>query len=193
MYKLVNITEKKQSHTYREWRRGRKEVREWKAQITGYKLASSIVQHRESLVAQMVKHLPTVRKTRVRSLGWEDPLEKEMATHSSTLDSSTLAWKIPWTEGVVGYSPWGLKESDTTERLHFVITVNGKCVCVLSRIRLFEAPWTIARQAPLSIFQARILELPFPAPGNLPGPGMGPESPALAGGFFTTSTTWEAL
>ena len=68
-------------------------MREWKAQIIGCKLASSIVQCRESLVAQMVKHLPTMRETRVRSLGWEDPLEKEMATHSST-----LAWKIPWTE-----------------------------------------------------------------------------------------------
>ena len=41
----------------------------------------------------MVKHLPVMRETQVRSLGWEDPLEKEMATHSST-----LAWKIPWTE-----------------------------------------------------------------------------------------------
>ena len=46
-----------------------------------------------SLVAQTVKHLPTMQETRVRSLGWEDPLEKEMATHSSI-----LAWKIPWTE-----------------------------------------------------------------------------------------------
>ena len=46
-----------------------------------------------SLVTQMVKHLPTMRETRVRSLGWEDPLEKEMATHSST-----IAWKFPWTE-----------------------------------------------------------------------------------------------
>ena len=46
-----------------------------------------------SLVAQMVKHLPTMQETGVQSLGWEDPLEKEMATHSST-----LAWKIPWTE-----------------------------------------------------------------------------------------------
>ena len=46
-----------------------------------------------SLVAQMVKHLPTMWEIQVRSLGWEDPLEKEMATHSST-----LAWKIPWTE-----------------------------------------------------------------------------------------------
>ena len=41
----------------------------------------------------MVKHLSTMRETRVRSLGWEDPLEKEMAIHSST-----IAWKIPWTE-----------------------------------------------------------------------------------------------
>ena len=40
----------------------------------------------------MVKRLPTMRETQVRSLGWEDPLEKEMANHSST-----LAWKISWT------------------------------------------------------------------------------------------------
>ena len=46
-----------------------------------------------SLVVQTVKHLPTMWETRVRSLGQEDPLEKEMATHSST-----LAWKIPWTQ-----------------------------------------------------------------------------------------------
>ena len=45
-----------------------------------------------SQVAQMVKHLPVMRETWVSSLGWEDPLEKEMATHFST-----LAWKIPWT------------------------------------------------------------------------------------------------
>jgi len=45
------------------------------------------------LVAEMVKHLPAMRETWVRSLGREDPLEKEMAIHSSTLD-----WKIPWTE-----------------------------------------------------------------------------------------------
>ena len=51
-----------------------------------------------SLVAQMVKHLPTMEETRVRSLGWEDPLEKEMATHSSI-----LAWKIPWTEEPGGH------------------------------------------------------------------------------------------
>ena len=43
-------------------------------------------------VAQMVKHLSAMQETRVQSLGWEDPLEKEMAAHSSI-----LAWKIPWT------------------------------------------------------------------------------------------------
>ena len=47
----------------------------------------------ESLVAQTVKHLPTMRETWVQSLGWEDLLEKEIAIHSSI-----LAWKIPWTE-----------------------------------------------------------------------------------------------
>ena len=62
----------------------------------------------------MVKHLPAMWETWVRSLDWEDPLEKEMATHSSI-----LAWKIPGTEELVGYSPWGRKELDTTERLHF--------------------------------------------------------------------------
>ena len=45
------------------------------------------------IVAQMVKRVPGMRETRVRSLGWEDPLEKEMATHSSI-----HAWRIPWTE-----------------------------------------------------------------------------------------------
>ena len=46
-----------------------------------------------SLVAQMVKNLPALQETQVRSLGWEDPLEKGMATHSSI-----LAWRIPWTK-----------------------------------------------------------------------------------------------
>ena len=66
-------------------------------------------------MAQTVKRLPAVWETQVQSLGWEDPLEKEMATHPST-----LAWKIPWTEEPGRLrSPWGHKESDTTEQLHF--------------------------------------------------------------------------
>ena len=55
-----------------------------------------------SLVAQMVKRLPTLWETQVQSLGWEDPLEKEMAPHSST-----LAWKIPWTEEPVRLQSMG--------------------------------------------------------------------------------------
>ena len=57
---------------------------------------------RASLVAQMVKHLPAVQETWVWSLGWEDPLEKEMATHSNT-----LAWKIPWAEEPGGLQSMG--------------------------------------------------------------------------------------
>ena len=57
-----------------------------------------------SLVAQTVKSLPTVWETRVQSLGWEDPLEKEMATHSNI-----LAWKIPWTEEPGGLQSMGLQ------------------------------------------------------------------------------------
>ena len=63
---------------------------------------------RTSLVAQRVKHQSTMWETWVQSLSQEDPLEKEMAIHSST-----IAWKIPWTEEP-GYSPWGRKESDMT-------------------------------------------------------------------------------
>ena len=77
-------------------------------------------------MAQTLKRLSTMRETWVRSLGREDSLEKEMATHSST-----LAWKIPWKEELgAGYCPWGRKESGMTEQLHFQ---------------------TVAHQAPLSM------------------------------------------
>jgi len=58
----------------------------------------------------MVKSLPSVRETWVRFLVWEDPLEKEMATHSSI-----LAWKIPWMEEPGRLHSMGCKESDRTE------------------------------------------------------------------------------
>ena len=59
----------------------------------------------------MVKRLSTMQETWVRSLGWEDSLEKAMAIHSST-----LAWKIPRMEELgAGYCPWGHEESGTTE------------------------------------------------------------------------------
>ena len=62
-----------------------------------------------SLISQSVKHLPAVQGTRVRSLGREDPLEKEMATHSIN-----LAWSIPWTEEPGRLQSTGLQELDTT-------------------------------------------------------------------------------
>ena len=57
-----------------------------------------------SLVAQLVKNLPAVQETRAQSLGWEDPLEKQMATHSSI-----LVWKISWTEEPGGLQSMGLQ------------------------------------------------------------------------------------
>ena len=62
-----------------------------------------------SLKAQLVNHLPAMQETQVRFLGREDPLEKEMATHSNV-----LAWRIPWTEEPDRLYSTGLQESDTT-------------------------------------------------------------------------------
>ena len=68
----------------------------------------------------------------------------------------------------------------------------------LSCVRLFAAPWTVARQTPLSMgfFRQEYWSgLPFPSPGDLPDPGIepgSPTSPASAGGFFITSATWKA-
>ena len=59
--------------------------------------------------ASVVKNLPAKQETGVWFLDWEDPLEKEMATHFSI-----LAWRSPWTEEPGGYSPWVHKEADTT-------------------------------------------------------------------------------
>ena len=57
----------------------------------------------------VVKNLPAKEEMQVRALGWEDPLKKEMATHSSI-----LAWEIPWTEEPGGQLSMGSQESDTT-------------------------------------------------------------------------------
>ena len=58
-----------------------------------------------SLIVQLVKNLPAMQETRVQFLGWEDPLEKETATHSSI-----LAWRIPWMEEHSGLQSMGLQE-----------------------------------------------------------------------------------
>ena len=77
-------------------------------------LEESYAAQEASLVAQTLKHLPTMRETWVRSLGWEYPLEKEMATYSSI-----FAWKVPRTEEPSRLQSMGHKELDTTEQLHF--------------------------------------------------------------------------
>ena len=77
-------------------------------EVIGYPLQYSWA----SLVAQLVKKLPTMQETWVQSLGWEDPLEEGMATHSSI-----LAWRILMDRGAwwAACSPWGHKELNTTE------------------------------------------------------------------------------
>ena len=74
----------------------------------------AVKQYYSISLLQRLKRLPAMWGTWVRSLGQEDPLEKEMATHSSI-----LAWRIPWTEELGELQSMGRKVSDTTERLHF--------------------------------------------------------------------------
>ena len=113
--------------------------------------------------------------TWVQSLGREDLLEEGMATYSST-----LTWRIPWTEEPGRL--WSMK-------------VKAKS---LSCVQLFATPWTVAYQAPPSVGFSRQeywSGLPFPSPEDLPDPGIKPKYLmflSFAGGFFTTSTTWEA-
>ena len=80
------------------------------------------------MVVQRLKRLPAMWETWVRSLGREDPLEKEMATHSSI-----LAWRIPWMEELGGLQSTGRKESDTTSLFH---TSEGSVFSVMVLCRL---------------------------------------------------------
>ena len=77
-----------------------------------------------SLVTQMIKNPLAMWETQVQSLGQEDTLEEDMATHSSI-----LAWRIPWTKEPGGLQSWGRKESDTTEQLrthsHYYISISS--------------------------------------------------------------------
>ena len=78
----------------------------------------------------MVKNLPTVQKTRVQSMGLEDPLEKEMATHSSI-----LAWRIPWTEEPSKVYPWDCKESYTSDQ-HTHTENMSLCIYTISSLSI---------------------------------------------------------
>ena len=101
------------------------------------------VAHRTSLLAQIVKNLPAMWEMWVQSLGWEDLLEKGMATLCSI-----LAWRIPRAQELTGYSPWGGKELDMTEQLSLHLSVL-LFMCkskLLSRVWLFATSWTVACQ-----------------------------------------------
>ena len=71
-------------------------------------------------MAQTVKNQTAMQEIQVQSLGLEEPVEKEMETHSSGF---SLAWRIPRTKEPGGYSPWSHKEADTTKRLSFPLLV----------------------------------------------------------------------
>ena len=103
-----------------------------------------------SLVAQLVKNPPAMWETWVQSLGWDDLL-KGKATHSSI-----LAWWIPWTEQPIAHEVEIVRHDWASE------------VKWLSRVRLFATPWTVAYQAPPSVYgifqQENWSGLPFPSP-----------------------------
>ena len=134
-----------------------------------------------------------MRETWVRSLGQEDLLEKEMATHCSI-----LAWKIPWTEECGTSQSKESQRVDWATSLHFL--QNNNTIWNLSGIVASCSVLTLCGSTDCSlpgssvhgIFQARILE--WVVVSSSRGSSQPRDwTPALAGRFFTTSTTWEAL
>ena len=103
-----------------------------------------------SMLAQMVKTLPAMQETWVRSLGQEDPWRRKWQPTPVFLNGKSHGWR-----SLAGYSPWGHKESDTTERLHFnsswkrynikdvVITCINKCSTKNIRKRNFQIGFVI--------------------------------------------------
>ena len=124
-------------------------------------------------MAQMVKNLPAVWETWVQSLGWEDPLQEGIATHTRI-----LAWRIPGQKSVVYCSPCSHKESDTTEKLS-----TAHCERV-SRLVMYDSLRPMGCSLPGSsvhgVLQRRILEwVAILYPGDLCDPGIETGSPAL--------------
>ena len=82
------------------------------------------------MVAQTVENLPAMQETQFQSLGWEDLLEKRMATHSSI-----LAWRIHGQRSLAGFGPWGCKELETTKGLNtFTFNVDAIDKDILERL-----------------------------------------------------------
>ena len=99
----------------------------------------------------------------------------------------------------VMYSKWQRQVKMTGLTLAILFTHHSCMLSHFSHVQLFAILWTVARQAPLSMGFSRQeywSGLPYPPPGDLPNPVIEPESlmsPSLAGGFFTTSATWEVI
>ena len=113
----AKFKKKKKAGAYRSW-------------FYPFARAFDVVQGHASLVAQTVKHLPALQETRLQFLGREDPLEKEMAIHSST-----LAWKIPWMEEPDRLQSMGLQRvgHNWATSLSFPFPfLSGPCRCIRS-------------------------------------------------------------
>ena len=115
-----------------------------------------------SLVVQMAKRLPIMRETWVWSLGWEDPLRKEMATHSST-----LAWKIPWMDECGGLQSMGWQRATWLSNFTFFLSFFPSCTrCYWwlgdagSYIQVLSLVWmlTILYSQRLVLLKSRVLE-----------------------------------
>ena len=135
-----------------------------------------------SLVAQTVKRLSAMRETWVWSLGWKDRLEKEKAIHSSTI----LPGKSHGQRSLVSYSPWGRKESNTTERLHLLYTT--LCLSVHS---LMDTWVCAAMNMGVKI---SVGDPAFSSSGYIPTSGIAVSCSTLFLIFWGTATwtTWEA-
>ena len=153
-----------------------------------YLFENAYIYIRVSLVAQSVKNSDAMQETQVWFLDGEHPLEKEIATHFSS-----LAWEIPWTEETGGLQSMGSQELDLTYCPNHHHHRSQCC-----HVGLFAAPWTAAHQAPLPMEFSRQeywSGLSFSTPRDLLHPGIKSGSPALSpalvGGFFITRATWE--
>ena len=127
--------------------------RSWRSENLSY----AILLRRASLVVQRVEHLPAMQETWVPSLGQEDPLEEEMATHTDI-----LAWKIPWTEKPGRVQSIGSQRigNNWATSLSLSPVIDGifstfSSFQSLSCVGLFATPWIAAHQASLSITNSR--------------------------------------
>ena len=96
-----------------------------------------------------------------------------------------------------GFGFWGGGDNENVLKFVEIVALYSEfTVCVLSCVQLFETPWTVVCQAPLFMEFSRQKyrsRLRFPTPGDVPDPAIKLGCPALAGSFFTTSSTWEVI